>query len=185
MIKNIIIWKTCRILANESRLRILKRLMRGAELCVTEIADAEEITPVVASQHLRMLHELGILKQTRKSKWTFYSMDAAPESMLIQEIHKPLERELVRKQGQIPELLKLMTAFTHPRRVEIIKQLAKSPRTFNELTSACAISPRAMIRHLSKLQSRNFIQLNADVYSLLPKGTALKKRLVAMCQQSQ
>ena len=126
MIKNIVIWKTCRILANESRLRILRRLMRGAELCVTDIADAEKITPVVASQHLRMLHELGILKQTRKSKWTFYSIDDTPEPLLILKIHKPLEKELVRKQDQIQELIKLMTAFTHPRRVEIIRQLAKS-----------------------------------------------------------
>lgn len=63
-----ILWKTCRVLANETRLGILRRLMRDAELCVSDVATLENLSEVVASQHLRMLHEYGFLQLRRDGK---------------------------------------------------------------------------------------------------------------------
>lgn len=185
MISNVTIWKTCRVLANETRLRILRRLMRGAEMCVIDLAETEGLSPVVTSQHLRLLHESGFLKQTRKSKWTFYSTVSDPEPPMTKKIHISLKKQLVINEKQIPNLLKLMTAFTHPRRVEIIKQLKASPHTFDELTKICAISPEAMHRHLNKLLSRKFIREKSGIYILIPAGTELKNTLINMCHQSK
>jgi DNA-binding transcriptional ArsR family regulator len=184
MITNVLIWKTCRVLANEARLRILYRLMCGVELCVTDIAAAEGMTSVVASQHLRLLHETGFLKQTRESKWTFYAAASDPELLLARKIYKPLKMQLTRNKNQIPKLLRSTTAFTHPRRIEIVKQLNSTSRTFAELMSVCAISSRAMTRHLEKLRSRNLIQKNSETYCLVSGGTELEKALISLCLKS-
>lgn len=184
MIANVLIWKTCRVLANEDRLRIFKRLMCGGELCVSDIADAEGISSVVASQHLRLLHENGFLNQIRESKWTFYTAVSIPEIPLTRKIYEPLKKQL-RKRNQIPKLLKSTTAFTHPRRIEIVKQLNRASCTFEELMDMCGISSRAMIRHLEKLRSRNLIRNNSETYSLLPGGTEFEKALVDICRHSR
>jgi DNA-binding transcriptional ArsR family regulator len=185
MITNVLIWKTCRVLANEARLQILKRLMCGGELCVSDIADAEGVSSVVASQHLRLLHENGFLNQTRESKWTFYTVISNPELPLAQKIYEPLRTQLARKKNQIPRLLKSTTAFTHSRRIEIVKQLNRTSCTFDELMDVCGISSRAMTRHLEKLRSRNLIQNNSETYRLLPGETEFEKALVDICRHSR
>jgi DNA-binding transcriptional ArsR family regulator len=181
MAASVMIWKTCRVLANESRLRILRRLMRGAELCVTDLAEIEDLSLVVASEHLRRLHEVGFLKQKRKSKWIFYSAVESSASLVAQTIYKPLKKQLVMMDNQIPHLMKLMTAFTHPRRVEIIKTLQGRPQMFHELIVGCAISPAAMFRHLQKLISRGFVEQSEGLFRLVSDGTELKKVLIDEC----
>lgn len=180
---NVMIWKTCRVLANDSRLKILKRLTRGAELCVTDIAEIEHLSLVAASQHLRLLHEHGFLKQTRKSKWMFYSSIDEPEQPVAQAVISSLRKQLTSSPTQ--SLIKLTTAFTHPRRVNIIKQLCIAPRTFIELASVCDISPRALTRHIEKLVSRNLVQLESDRYRLFPGGTELAIALTDLCKEAR
>lgn len=180
----VLIWKTCRVLANQSRLRILKRLMERTELCVTEVAEFEGLTPVVASEHLRLLHESGFLKQTRESKWTFYSVVSVPELAVSKKIFKPLKKQLSGNEKQIQKIFKSATAFTHPRRIEVIKNLNGSPRAFEELRDQCDFSFSAMNRHLEKLCSRGLVQKKSEEYELLPGGTELEKVLINICCQS-
>lgn len=178
---SMMIWRTCRILANETRLKILKRLMRGAELCVTDIAEVEDIALVTASEHLRLLHQSGFLGQERKSKWIFYSAVLPSGFPVTEKIYKPLRKQLIASDRQISSLLKLMTAFTHPRRVEILKRLFNSSRSFEELIELCDISPMAMKRHLDKLVSRDVVRQDSDVYRITSGGVELKRVLVRMC----
>lgn len=181
MIDNVMIWRTCRVLANESRLKILKRLMRGAELCVTDISEVEGVSLVTASEHLRLLHQSGFLMQERKSKWIFYTASLSAGFSLAEEIYKPLRKRLIMSKSQIPSLLKLMTAFTHPRRVEILKCLFVASRSFDELIELCDISPMAMRRHLGKLVSRDIVRQDSDIYRIPSGGTELKRVLIQLC----
>jgi len=181
MISHVLIWKTCRVLANEARLRILKLLMQGPELCVSNIAQLEGMTIVVASRHLRLLHESGLVVQAREGKWTFYKAVAPRESFLAHKIYKPLKIQLLNSKNQIPKLLKSATAFTHPRRIEIVKMLSGTPQTFDALQDLCTISSRAMTRHLDKLLSRGLVQKNPDNYRLLSGKTEFEKILLDAC----
>jgi DNA-binding transcriptional ArsR family regulator len=149
-----------------------------------DLAETEGLSLVVTSQHLRLLHECGLLQQARKSKWIFYSPDVDPEPPMTRKIYNPLKKQLISNEKQIENISKIMTGFTHPRRIEIVKQLHAHPRTFDELTQICSISPGAMHRHLNKLISRKFIREKSGVYILIPKGTELKKMLISICHQS-
>src|SRR5690348_2430404 len=53
------------MLANVTRLRILHALERGAELAVTDLADAIDMQPQAVSNQLQRLRDRGILTSRR------------------------------------------------------------------------------------------------------------------------
>jgi DNA-binding transcriptional ArsR family regulator len=61
-----------KILANDTRLRLLHALSRAGELCVTELATAVEMTPQAVSNQLQRLVDRGILGSRRKGNNIYY-----------------------------------------------------------------------------------------------------------------
>src|SRR5512145_138601 len=55
-----------KILANDTRLRILHALVRSGELCVTELADTVGMKPQAVSNQLRRLSGAGIFGSLRE-----------------------------------------------------------------------------------------------------------------------
>ncbi len=54
-----------KVLANDTRLRLLHALARSGELCVTDLATAVGMKPQAVSNQLQRLVDRGILKATR------------------------------------------------------------------------------------------------------------------------
>jgi DNA-binding transcriptional ArsR family regulator len=54
-----------KVLANDTRLRLLHALARSGELCVTDLATTMGIKPQAVSNQLQRLVDRGILKATR------------------------------------------------------------------------------------------------------------------------
>jgi DNA-binding transcriptional ArsR family regulator len=180
-----ILWKLCRVLANETRLAILRRLMSISELCVSDIAVLETLSEVVASQHLRMLHEYGFLQLKRNGKWVFYRATANPSLPLAAGLFPLLKNELVSgNKKQVADLIRLFTAFTHPRRIELISAIFAEKREFDELVSLCDISSMALRRHLKKLTARNFIIQENEAYQIVHSGNRLRTLLLKACRES-
>jgi len=71
-------------LADETRLRILG-LLGVREMCVCEVMVALGLTQPTASHHLRILENIGLVKDRKEGKWVFYSI-ANPE--LFEGMHK-------------------------------------------------------------------------------------------------
>jgi ArsR family transcriptional regulator len=61
------------MLADKTRLTILT-LLKEKELCVCDIVEALEISQPNASQHLRKLKSAGLVTETRKGQWVYYSL---------------------------------------------------------------------------------------------------------------
>ncbi|MDX9778241.1 MAG: metalloregulator ArsR/SmtB family transcription factor [bacterium] len=64
-----------KIIAEETRFRILRELFRSGELTVSELYHTLQISQPSASQHLKILKDSGILKYRRKGRMTFYAID--------------------------------------------------------------------------------------------------------------
>jgi ArsR family transcriptional regulator, arsenate/arsenite/antimonite-responsive transcriptional repressor len=62
-------------MADETRLRILKLLACGDEVCVCDLTDALEMTQPNVSFHLGILREAGLIKDRREGRWSFYQLD--------------------------------------------------------------------------------------------------------------
>jgi ArsR family transcriptional regulator len=69
--------KVFKALADPIRLRILG-LLSSREMCVCEVMVALDLTQPTASHHLRILENVGLVKDRKEGKWVFYSI-ANPE----------------------------------------------------------------------------------------------------------
>lgn len=64
-------------LSDPNRLRILKMLEQRT-LCVCEIRDVLKLAPSTVSQHLKILKENAYIKEEKKGRWVYYSLNAKP-----------------------------------------------------------------------------------------------------------
>lgn len=61
-----------KILANDTRLRLLHALARAGEICVTDLAEALEMTPQAVSNQLQRLVDRRILGSRRNGNNVYY-----------------------------------------------------------------------------------------------------------------
>jgi DNA-binding transcriptional ArsR family regulator len=74
-----------KVLANDTRLRILHALVRADELCVTELADEVGMKPQAVSNQLQRLSGLGIIRSRRAGVNVHYRVvDLCVRSLLDQ-----------------------------------------------------------------------------------------------------
>lgn len=76
--------KVFKALADTIRLRILS-LLSSREMCVCEVMVALDLTQPTASHHLRILENVGLVKDRKEGKWVFYSI---PNPELIEGMRK-------------------------------------------------------------------------------------------------
>lgn len=69
-------------LADTTRAKIVHTLLRQ-ELCTCDIAAVAGITESGASQHLRVLRSLRLVKSRRAGKFVYYSLDDAHIALLV------------------------------------------------------------------------------------------------------
>ncbi len=63
-----------KVLANDTRLRLLHALVRADEICVTDLAAAVGMKPQAVSNQLQRLSDLGILTCRRDGKSIYYRL---------------------------------------------------------------------------------------------------------------
>lgn len=175
------LWKTCRILANPTRLSFIRRLNKTPNLCVNSMAQAENISEVVASQHLKLLREHGFLQAFPASKWVHYRIAETKTDSHAGRLIVPLCKILSARRPDLGALIHIFTAFTHPRRVDITKILQSQQASFEQLVTLCDISSQALYRHLNKLIDRGVITETNRVYRLNSQTSDLDKALHSCC----
>ncbi len=65
--------KFFKALADTTRLRILE-LLTLREMCVCEVMVALDLTQPTASHHLRILENVGLVKDRKDGKWVIYAL---------------------------------------------------------------------------------------------------------------
>lgn len=63
-----------KLLGDKTRLTMVK-IMSENECCVCEFVDLFEMSQPAISQHLRKMKAKGLIKETRKGQWVFYSLN--------------------------------------------------------------------------------------------------------------
>jgi DNA-binding transcriptional ArsR family regulator len=152
------LWRTCRVLANASRLRVLKTVLDHGPACVGAIARAGGISEVSATQQLRLLQARGLLATVRQSRWVYYSAGADPAVEHAAPLLAALRQAFARGM-EAPDLLFALTAFTHPRRIALARILAAGPASVEEMSVRGGLSRVACYRHMDKLERRGFVKL--------------------------
>mgnify|MGYP001584433784 FL=1 len=174
------LWRTCRVLANVWRLRILELLFRQPGQSVTRIAARLQIPISLASRYLRDLNARGLLQRSQRGFMVQYAPAANRSIPYAALLLTALERTYEQPRDAEVSIFRLATAFTHPRRVVIARVLASGPLSGAELCRRTGISRSALKRHLKKLRSRGLIQVTPEGFALTRTTSPLASALIAV-----
>ena len=152
------LWRTCRVLANDTRLCLLAQLVRKQPQSVSELASRCSLALPVASQSLRALEARGLLRVNRIRRRVEYHIPTRSEAGLLADLTAALAAALRREPLPTRAIMKLATAFTHPARIQIHRMLQSGPKNEMQLRTAIRLSSLALWRHLRKLKARGFIR---------------------------
>ncbi|HUW32660.1 MAG TPA: metalloregulator ArsR/SmtB family transcription factor [Planctomycetota bacterium] len=124
-----------RLLADETRLRILILLTRG-ELCVCDIMSVIGATQSKTSRHLAYLRSAGLVQDRREGLWIHYSL-AKPTGVLQQRMFEWLRHA----ENEVPQAVEDLRVLREIRRSR--KTCAQMPisaedkdRTYSEATKS-------------------------------------------------
>lgn len=183
------LWRTCRVLANATRLKILRLLIQEGRLTVTGVAKRLKLAMAVASQYLRALEARSLLRVHRDRRWVEYEAGNLPKNTPPHELVGSLRTTFSGNDGEaLQAVFRLATAFTHPRRVDIYRALNQRPRSLGELKLATGISARALLRHLDKLTQRGFVRQNRKwrgKYQVIQHRDPIGRALAGMAAQNR
>jgi DNA-binding transcriptional ArsR family regulator len=177
------LWRTCRALANRKRLELLKRVIEQEPVSVAVLAPQVGISVCTCSQWLRLLNSRGLLSVVRQGRWVYYSSGADPAVKQSEEILTAIRMSLrtCRREDDYDCILKTLTAFTHPRRIQIVKAIvAKGEASENLLMQTCHISKPALFRHLQKLAQRSLVTVNDGQCSIALPETVFAYSLLRL-----
>jgi DNA-binding transcriptional ArsR family regulator len=171
------LWRTCRIIANETRLQLLWNIFAEGELYVNQLVQQTGATRPNASNQLRALSARGLIAYRREKQNVIYraeannGVDFAPN--LLEALRQCHERSM-----QFKTVIRQATAFTHERRIEIVQALNGKKLSFGGLRDTTGISPAALSRHLEKLETRGFIKRTDGLYRIGWPGNPLGRTLI-------
>ncbi|MGO4889281.1 ArsR/SmtB family transcription factor [Anaerobacillus sp. MEB173] len=92
-----------KLLSDKTRLTMLK-ILDSHECCVCEFVEIFKTSQPAISQHLRKLKDIGLVKETRKAQWIFYSLNKEHADYPI--VHSVL-RLLPNQEYKLTELTEL------------------------------------------------------------------------------
>ncbi|MBI9019825.1 MAG: transcriptional regulator [Verrucomicrobia bacterium] len=170
------LWRTCRVLACETRLEMLRLLFKKGELCVSEMADLTGISAHNASTQLRALNARGLITLRRENQKVIYRAEANGELSAAPTLLEAV-RNAFEKKTPVRTVFHLCTAFTHDRRVWIVRILTEGPQSFGELLEKTGMSPSALWNHLEKLSARGFVKKQGGHYRLARVKDPLRRAL--------
>ena len=163
------LWRTSRILANPMRISCLKEVLAYPGRSVEEIASHLQIAENQASMCLRALQARGLIRAARHSRWVRYTAIPDPLVPSARPVLKAMGRALLENDGKESEIIRALTAFTHPRRLLILRGLQQTPWLSDDaMEKMLQISQSALSRHLAKLESRGLVLNEDHKWRLLP-----------------
>jgi len=178
------LWRTCRILANGRRLACLNAVVLHPGESVGEIAARVRMPQDQASLCLRALQARGLLHACRDGRWVRYFPRPDPLVPTAAPLLAAMTRAVVDEKRTVKHLVHCLTAFTHPRRLDILLCLRQSASlAFSKLLRQSGMSSPALVRHLRKLQARGLIIERRDGWTLAPAREPLVDVLLRLLRQ--
>lgn len=172
------LWRTCRVLANRGRLRALRTLLEFPDQPVSVVAKKLSVSVTLTSQYLRALNARGLLSVRRVGRWVYYRPSPDKTIPDAKALLEAIRREFGAEKKPIETIFRSATAFTHPRREEIFRAFHGQALTLPQLREKIGISTKALRRHLRKLQAREFLVAEGEIYRCVEPESHVGKALL-------
>lgn len=180
------LWRTCRTLANRTRLELFRSVLSTPGVSVANIAAGTKMNPALASKYLRELNARGLLAVNRRAGNVFYRVKSDPSVPQATILADALLAVFEDESDPVDMIYKKVTAFTHPRRIAIAGCLLQGPARFSDLRRHLGISTPALQRHLRKLASRGFLKPDTGrgIYAVIRTGSPLEMALLRLAERT-
>jgi DNA-binding transcriptional ArsR family regulator len=172
-------WRICRAASTEVRLGLLWHLFETGESPVWELAAGAKIFEYHASSQLKILFSAGLIRFRREDMNVIYRPEADASDERAVALLAALKRAYDRKMT-LKAVVRQVTAFTHERRIEIVRLLMDGPHGFAELMEQSGMTSSALSRGLLKLQRRQMVAREGRVYHLVKPVDALGAALLSI-----
>ncbi len=172
------LWRTCRALANRKRLCLLRHVFSAPGIAVSSAAKDLGWPVPLASQYLRTLNARGLLRATRQGREVCYEAGPDPSLPETAVLLPALQAALGRRANPVDAAFRSLTAFTHPRRIILVRALSTGAGTLGEIRKRTGIPLSAAQRHLRKLRRRGFVAKNKDRYVCRHPPSTLARALM-------
>ncbi len=173
------IWRTCRVLSNENRLKLLWQLFHLGKASVSELGNLVGLSEPVASSYLRALNARGLITPERQRVFVYYRPESNPEVAHSERMLSAM-KACWEARVSFSSVAYQMTAFTHSRRIDIARALSRGSLEELQLSAKTSISPQALYRHIEKLVNRGFVGKTGSLIQLLEPDAALSRELLEM-----
>jgi DNA-binding transcriptional ArsR family regulator len=186
-------------LANPERIRILRVLTVCGEVPVGGLVDALSRLQSKVSGHLSDLATSGLVWRRRSGRRIYYRIADGPSNPVtcgavafLRHVFSTVAPGEPRQVAQADQresathsdacLLSYFRAFTHPRRLQIIRHLSESGATSMEaLVETLHMSPPACSRHLANLTERDIVRREKvggeTAFALCPSRASARGKL--------
>lgn len=178
------LWRTCKMLAGQSRVRLLRTLHAHPGQSVSELGRLVGLRESATSQELRRIQSRGLLQATRRGRYLIYQMAADPQVTSAAPILKAIRESLATLPPERDiEIVSIGNALAHERRIRLARQLLQQPQPLDELQWNSRIPSRPFYLHLQTLQAGGFIVTREHQVQLITPPHPLAKALMRLIQQ--
>jgi len=177
------LWVTCRVVACTTRLQLLWAMFEHGELSVNDAQFIVGVSQPCASNQLKTLNHCGLIVYRREDMRVIYRAEANSAICFASDVLDAL-RICFEQSLSLEAVIREATAFTHERRIEIVRVLNGNPLSYSELLEATGMSSTALSRHLDKLERRDFVKRIEGVYGMSASDWALGSTLLRLAYAS-
>lgn len=179
------LWRTCRVLAGQTRLAFLRQLHIHPGQSVSSLAQAVQVGLSDASQELRRLQSRGLLQVERKGRFTVYRLGADPQVPSAAPLLKALKACLASSTPeQDPSIIQIATGLAHARRITIAQTLIHTPCSFPSLQSSLQIPQNALSRHINVLLRSGLVRREGRFLFFSPPRHPLAQALARLLRDA-
>ena len=178
------LWRTCRMLAGKTRIKLLRQLHDCPGQNIAALADALGICRPYASQEMRRIQSRGLLRPTHRGASLVYCPCADPQVLSAAPLLKAVQNAL----DSLPphrdaEMAAIAAGLAHERRIAMAQSLRQSPKTSQQLLAEIPMAPCSHYLHLQTLIASGFAKKNKNAISFKTPAHPLAKALVKLLDQ--
>lgn len=178
------LWRTGKMLAGRTRIRLLRELATHPGEGVSALGRRVGIGHAAASQELRRIQSRGLLQAERKGTLLVYRLAPDPQVSSAAPLLKAICTALDRFPPERDEEMCIIAAgLAHERRIRIFRFLLGGPCAYRDLPFEVHIPPHPFYLHLRTLQISGFvIRSDQEIAAAVPDHP-LAKALAKLIQQ--
>jgi DNA-binding MarR family transcriptional regulator len=150
---------------------------------VSAVAQHLRLPLSLTSEYLRALEARGLLQARRLGRWVEYRLPVSPDGQPAARLVSALRKTFQQEAQPVETIFKSVTAFTHPRRLDIFRLLQTGPRRVGQIRAATGLSRRALLRHLTKLKARGFVSRRRGLYAVVKRRDRLGAELARLAAE--